>query len=60
MRKSENICRSYGNKSDSPRRATVLNFFRDGTISNTDEPLLDQIPVFPKGEKLQVSDKMIE
>jgi len=44
---------SYGNKSDGPRRATVLNFFRDGTISNVDDPLLEQVPVIPKGHKME-------
>jgi len=43
---------SYGNKSDGPRRATVLNFFKDGTLSDTDEPLLTKIPIIPKGQKL--------
>jgi len=44
---------SYGNKSQGPRRATVLNFFRDGTISNSDEPPLNQIPVVPTGQKME-------
>jgi len=44
---------SYGNKSESARRATVLNFFKDGTMSNTEESLLDQIPVISKGQKLE-------
>jgi ectoine hydroxylase-related dioxygenase (phytanoyl-CoA dioxygenase family) len=43
---------SYGNRSDISRRAFVLNVFADGTISNTDEPLLQGIPSIPKGEKM--------
>ena len=31
---------SAPNRSDGPRRATVLNYFSDGTTSATDEPLL--------------------
>lgn len=42
---------SYGNKSASPRRSAVLNYFADGTISNTDEDLLKGIKI-PKGEKM--------
>lgn len=42
---------SYGNKSASPRRAAVLNYFADGTISNTDEDILKGIKI-PKGEKM--------
>lgn len=44
---------SYGNSSDISRRAFVLNVFADGTISNTDEPLLQGIPSIPKGEKME-------
>lgn len=43
---------SYENSSDRPRRAAVLNFFRDGVRSDSDEPLLAGIPAVPKGEKL--------
>lgn len=31
---------SYGNRSDKPRRSAVLNYFADGTYSDTDEELL--------------------
>lgn len=44
---------SFGNKSDGYRRATVLNFFRDGVVSNTDEPLLNGVDVVPKGHRMQ-------
>jgi ectoine hydroxylase-related dioxygenase (phytanoyl-CoA dioxygenase family) len=44
---------SYENKSERSRRAFVLNVFADGTISNTsDEPVLEGIPRFNKGKKL--------
>lgn len=43
---------SYGNRSDSPRRAAVLNYFKDGVCSNTDEDLLNGIKI-PKGQKME-------
>jgi hypothetical protein len=30
----------------------VLNVFADGTISDSDQPLLTGVPVIPKGEKM--------
>lgn len=44
---------SYENKSDSSRRAFVLNVFADGTISNTDDELLAGVPRIPKGHKME-------
>jgi ectoine hydroxylase-related dioxygenase (phytanoyl-CoA dioxygenase family) len=44
---------SYENKSDRSRRAFVLNVFADGTLSDSDEPLLSGVPAIPKGEKLE-------
>ena len=44
---------SYPNRSKAARRAAVLNYFKDGTYSNTDEPLLLGMDVVPKGHKLQ-------
>ena len=44
---------SFANRTDRPRRATVINAFRDGTISNSDEPLLQDVPVVPPGQKVQ-------
>ena len=44
---------SEANYSENSRRAFVLNVFKDGTISNTDEELLSGVPVIPKGEKMQ-------
>lgn len=43
---------SYANLTDRPRRATVINVFRDGVMSNTDEPLLDGVPIIPRGAKM--------
>jgi ectoine hydroxylase-related dioxygenase (phytanoyl-CoA dioxygenase family) len=44
---------SYGNRTDRPRRAAIVNVFRDGVCSDTDEPLLDGVPVIPKGRKIE-------
>ncbi len=41
------------NKSDKPRRATVVNVVADGVFSDSDLPLLTGVPAIPKGEKLQ-------
>lgn len=43
---------SYENKSDTSRRAFVLNAFADGTISYTNDELLKGVPVIPKGQKM--------
>lgn len=43
---------SFPNRSSSPRRAAVLNYFAEGTRSNTDEPLLRDIPVLARGQPL--------
>lgn len=43
---------SYENFSDRPRRATVINVFRDGVRSDSDEPLLEGVPVIGKGQKI--------
>jgi hypothetical protein len=44
---------SYANSTDRPRRATVINAFRDGIISNTNTPLLKGVPVVGKGQKVE-------
>ncbi len=44
---------SYENATERPRRATVINVFRDGVSSYTDEELLAGVPIIPKGEKMQ-------
>ena len=43
---------SYANDSDLPRRAVVINMFRDGTISDSDDVLLEGVPPIPKGAKM--------
>jgi ectoine hydroxylase-related dioxygenase (phytanoyl-CoA dioxygenase family) len=39
---------SYANRSERPRRATLVNAFRDGVKSATDEELLAGVPQVPK------------
>lgn len=43
---------SYANTTDRPRRATVINVFQDGVMSNSNEPPLEGVPVIPTGEKM--------
>jgi ectoine hydroxylase-related dioxygenase (phytanoyl-CoA dioxygenase family) len=43
---------SYANRSDRPRRALVINVFRDGVVSDSDDPLLEGVPPIPKGQKM--------
>lgn len=43
---------SYANSSDRSRRATVINVFRDGVKSASNEPLLEGVPMIPSGEKM--------
>lgn len=43
---------SYANTTERPRRATVINVFRDGVMSNSNEPPLAGVTVIPKGEKM--------
>ena len=43
---------SFANESDRPRRGTVINVVRDGVESYADEPLLNGVPVIPKGQPL--------
>ncbi len=40
------------NRSNSPRRAFVINVVADGVYSDSDQPLLEGVPVVPKGQKL--------
>jgi len=44
---------SYENRSDRPRRATLVNAFREGVRSASDEPLLNGVPPIPKGQKME-------
>lgn len=41
------------NKSNEPRRAFVINVFEDGVVSDTDDVLLEGVPVIAKGQKMQ-------
>lgn len=43
---------SAANLTERPRRATVINVFRDGVKSDSDEPLLTGVPVIPKGSPM--------
>jgi hypothetical protein len=43
---------SYANNTDRPRRAVVLNAFRDGVTSASDEPLLEGVPAIAAGKKM--------
>jgi ectoine hydroxylase-related dioxygenase (phytanoyl-CoA dioxygenase family) len=43
---------SYENRTDRRRRATVINVFRDGVVSETDEVLLEGVPPIPKGQPM--------
>ncbi|MBK8506624.1 MAG: phytanoyl-CoA dioxygenase family protein [Saprospiraceae bacterium] len=44
---------SYENRSERSRRAFVLNVFADGTYSDSNDPLLEGVPVVPKGQKME-------
>ncbi len=44
---------SYENRTDQPRRATVINVFRDGVRSASDAGLLNGVPPIPAGHKLE-------
>ena len=44
---------SYANYSDRSRKAFVLNVFADGTVSDTEDVLLQGVPIIPKGEKME-------
>lgn len=43
---------SFANESPRPRRAVVVNLFRDGTVSDADEPLLVGVDTIPRGQKM--------
>jgi ectoine hydroxylase-related dioxygenase (phytanoyl-CoA dioxygenase family) len=43
---------SFENRTDSPRRATVINVVKDGVQSDVDEPLLQGVDTIPAGEPL--------
>ena len=44
---------SYANQTARPRRAVVINAFRDGVVSASDAPLLEGVLPIPSGEKIQ-------
>ena len=43
---------SSANDTPKPRRATVINVFRDGVMSDANEPLLAGVPIIPRGTKM--------
>lgn len=43
---------SFENRTERPRRAVVINVFRDGVRSASNEPLLEGVPPIPAGEKM--------
>jgi len=43
---------SYENRSNRPRRGAVINVFRDGVCSASNDPLLAGVPSIPAGEKI--------
>ena len=43
---------SYENLSDKPRRGAVINVFRDGVRSASNDALLAGVPPIPAGEKM--------
>ena len=43
---------SYENRTNSARRAVVLNVFRDGVVSASNSPPLEGVPPIPVGEKM--------
>lgn len=43
---------SYENLSDLPRRGAVINVFRDGVVSASNDPLLAGVPPIPVGAKM--------
>jgi ectoine hydroxylase-related dioxygenase (phytanoyl-CoA dioxygenase family) len=44
---------SYENSTDRPRRATVINVFRDGVCSASNEELLAGVPRVPAGQRME-------
>ena len=43
---------SFENNTDGPRRAAVINVFRDGVRSASNDPLLEGVPPIPAGEPM--------
>jgi ectoine hydroxylase-related dioxygenase (phytanoyl-CoA dioxygenase family) len=43
---------SFENRTAGPRRAVVINVFRDGVMSASNDPPLEGVPPVPSGEKM--------
>ena len=43
---------SYENRTSQPRRAAVINVFRDGVVSASNNPPLEGVPPIPAGERM--------
>lgn len=43
---------SYENRTTQPRRAAVINVFRDGVMSDSNSPPLEGVPTIPRGERM--------
>ena len=44
---------SFENRTSNPRRATVVNVFRDGVRSKSDEPMLQGVDAIAAGQPMQ-------
>src|SRR5688572_17732575 len=44
---------SFENKTDRPRRATVINVFQDGVVSDSEAPPLEGVPPIASGAKME-------
>ena len=44
---------SFENRTDRPRRATVINVIRDGVKSDSDQPPLAGVPPVPPGQPME-------
>ena len=44
---------SFENRTDMPRRAAVLNVFRDGVVSDSDDAPLEGVPPIPEGQPMR-------
>lgn len=44
---------SFENRTEVPRRAAVINTFRDGVCSATDDTLLEGVPIITAGKKME-------
>ena len=44
---------SFENRTERPRRAAVINVFRDGVRSASDDPPLEGVPPIPSGQKME-------